>query len=48
MSNLGSDRSQLPNAVKVAKEATGTGPLDAVVDRGRVALPMKRANGTAP
>jgi len=41
--NLGSDRSQVANAVKVAKEAIGTRPLDAVADRGRTALPQLEA-----
>jgi transposase len=34
VSNVGSDRSQLANAAKAAKEALGTDTLDAVADRG--------------
>jgi transposase len=34
VSNVGSDRSQLANTAKAAKEAIGTGTLEAIADRG--------------
>jgi transposase len=34
VSNVGSDRSQLTNMAKTAKEAMGTETLEAVADRG--------------
>jgi hypothetical protein len=48
VSNVGSDRSQLTNMAKAAKEAIGTETLEAVADRGYFSGEEIRGRASTP